>query len=146
MEEIKSERLILVAENSQEHSQLIQKALLEHPFEPKIISISDGTAVMEFLLSRSNATDSSLPNLILLDLGISGKTGIEVLSEIKAHPRLRRIPVVVLALSSRAEDILKSYTLQGNCYVVKSQDMDQLFDIVKRIEEFWLGIATLPTA
>jgi DNA-binding NarL/FixJ family response regulator len=58
--------------------------------------------------------------------------------------QFRRIPIVVLTISANEEDIFRSYALQGNCYVIKSSDLDQLFQIVKRIEEFWLGIVTLP--
>lgn len=146
METAKSERFILVAENNQEHSQLIQQALRENPIQPEIVTFDNGNEVMEFLHNQGSISDSLLPNLIFLDLGIPGKAGLEVLSDIKSHPRLKRIPVIVLDLSCQEDDILRSYKLQGNCYVVKSNDVAQLSSTIKRIESFWLGIATLPTA
>jgi chemotaxis family two-component system response regulator Rcp1 len=67
-----------------------------------------------------------------------------LLETIKAEPQLRRIPIVVLAMSAHEDNILKTYLLQGNCYVVKSTDLEHLAHIVKRIKDFWLGIVTLP--
>ncbi len=144
MEESPVGRLILVVEDNPEHTRLIKDALDDNLGQRKIVAIADGVQAMDFLHRRGNYADATRPDLILLDLNLPGKDGREVLAEIKTEPQLRRIPIVVFTISATEEDIFRSYALQGNCYVIKSSDLDQLFHIVKRIEEFWLGIVTLP--
>lgn len=144
MEESPAQRLILVVEDNPEHTHLIKDALTENSGRHQIVTIADGMEAMDFLHHRGNYKDATRPDLILLDLNLSGKDGRELIAEIKADPQLRRIPIVVLTISDHEEDIFQSYALQGNCYVIKSSDFEQLFQTVKRIEEFWLGIVTLP--
>lgn len=144
MEKSPAERLILVLEDNPDHTRLIKDALNENSFQHQIVAIADGTQAMDFLHRRGEYVDAPRPDLILLDLNLPGKDGRELLAEIKADPRLRRIPIVVLTLSAAEEDIFKSYALQGNCYVIKSSDLEQLYQIVKHIKEFWFGIVTLP--
>jgi chemotaxis family two-component system response regulator Rcp1 len=144
MEESLAQRLILVVEDNLEYTHLIKDALTANSGRHQIMAIADGMEAMDFLRRRGNYKEATRPDLILLDLNLSGKDGRELLAEIKADPQLRRIPVVVLTLSDHEEDIFQSYALQGNCYVIKSSDLAQLFQLVKRIEEFWLGIVTLP--
>ena len=69
----------------------------------------------------------------------------EVLQDIKTDNNLKRIPVVVLTTSNAQQDILKSYNLHVNCYVNKPVDFDKFFDIIQKIEDFWLSTAILPT-
>jgi len=144
MEESLAQRLILVVEDNLEHTHLIKDALTANSGRHQIMAIADGMEAMEFLHRRGNYKEATRPDLILLDLNIPGKDGRELLAEIKADPQLRRIPVVILTISDHEADIFQSYALQGNCYVIKSSDLAQLFQLVKRIEEFWLGIVTLP--
>ncbi len=144
MEESLAERLILVVQDNPEHTDLIKAALNENSGRRKIVAISDGLQALDFLHRRGNYADARRPDLILMDLNLPEKDGRELLAEIKADQQLRRIPIVVLTISANEEDIFRSYALQGNCYVVKSCDLEQLFQLVKRIEEFWLGIVTLP--
>lgn len=144
MEESPVGRLILVVEDNPEHTRLIKDALNDNLGQRKIVAIADGVQAMDFLHRRGNYADATRPDLILLDLNLPGKDGREVLAEIKTEPQLRRIPIVVFTISATEEDIFRSYALQGNCYVIKSSNLDQLFHSVKRIEEFWLGIVTLP--
>jgi two-component system, chemotaxis family, response regulator Rcp1 len=144
MEDSPIERLILVVENNPDHTHLIEDAFKENSRTHQIVAISDGVQALDFLHRQGNYTDATRPDLILLDLNLPGKDGRELLAEIKADPQLRRIPIVVLTTSTNEEDIFRSYALQGNCYVIKSCELAQLFQLVKRIEEFWLGIVTLP--
>jgi chemotaxis family two-component system response regulator Rcp1 len=144
MEDSPAKRLILVVEANPDHTRLIAGALDENSVRHQIVAIADGIEVMDFLYRKGKYADATRPDLILLDLNLPGKDGRELLAEIKADPQLRRIPIVVLTTSTNEEDIFKSYALQGNCYVVKSSNLEQLFEIVKRIEQFWLEIVTLP--
>jgi CheY-like chemotaxis protein len=84
--------------------------------------------------------------MILLDLNIPKKDGREVLQEIKRDESLRYVPVVVLTTSNAEQDIVKTYNLNVNAYINKPVDFDRFFDIVQKIEEFWLMTATLPSS
>lgn len=135
---------ILVIESNPNHARLIETALTQNAPQRQIILVTDQTQATDFLHRCGAAQEGHRPDLILLDLNLPGQEGEAILMHIKTDPQLKRIPIIVLVTSDREEDIFKSYALQGNCCVVKSSDLDQLFRIVKRIEEFWLGIVTLP--
>jgi chemotaxis family two-component system response regulator Rcp1 len=85
------------------------------------------------------------PDLVLLDLNLPGKNGRQVLCEMKGDPDLRRIPVVILTTSNAEADILESYDLHANCYIVKPVDLPQFLRVVRGIEDFWFSIAKLPS-
>ncbi|MFB2839555.1 response regulator [Floridanema evergladense] len=144
MEKSPTERLILILEDNPDHASLIANALAESSTNYRIVSIADGTKAMDFLHHRGEYADATRPDLILLDLHLPGKDGKEILTEIKADSQLHRIPIVVLTISQNEEDVFGIYALQGNCFVIKSDDLQQLTQTVKRIEEFWLRIVTLP--
>lgn len=144
MEELAVERFVLVVENNLAHGRLIQTVLSESAVPHRVMAIADGSEAMHFLQRQGIYENAERPDLVLLDLDLPGKDGRDVLAEMKADAQLRRIPVVVLTSSTSEEDVVKSYTLQGNCYVIKSHEIEALMQIVKRIEEFWLGIVTLP--
>lgn len=144
MEETAIERFVLVLEGNPEQILLIQDAFQQGDFPYRLQAISDGNQALDFLYRRGEFANAPRPDLILLDLNLPGKDGREILTELKSNPQFRRIPVVVLTLSDREEDIFKSYEMQGNSYVVKSADLDRLHQIVRRVQEFWLGIVTLP--
>lgn len=144
MEDSAIERLILVVEDNARQAELIEEALKDSSVRHQVVVVQDGFQAMNFLYQTGKFVDAPRPDLILLDLDVPAKDGRTILAEIKVDPKLRRIPIVVLTHSNHEEDIFKSYELQGNCYVIKSSDFDQLFAIVQRIEEFWLGIVTLP--
>jgi CheY-like chemotaxis protein len=74
------------------------------------------------------------------------KDGREVLSEMKADPYLRQIPVVILTTSQAEEDVFRSYDLHANCYISKPVELQQLAKVVQMIDQFWFGIVKLPPA
>lgn len=144
MDDVAAERFILIVEDNPEHSRQIINALNENPVPYQIGTIADGAEALQFLRRQGAYQSAPRPALILLDLNLPGKDGREILADIKGDASLRRIPIVVLSSSGDAADIFKTYALHGNCYVIKSWSSEQLFQIVKRIEQFWLGIVTLP--
>ena len=87
---------------------------------------------------------SPRPDLILLDLNLPKKNGLEVLSDIKTDPNLKRIPVVVLTSSQRESDIAATYDLHANCYITKPMDFDQFMNIARSIQHFWFAVVKLP--
>ncbi len=135
---------ILVIESNPDHAQQIQTALNENVGRYHIQTVVDGCQASDFLHQRSSYADAPRPDLILLDLNLPDRDGQEMLAELKSDPHLKRIPIVVLTTSANPDDIFRTYHLQGNCYVIKSDDLPQLIATVKRVEEFWLGIVTLP--
>jgi CheY-like chemotaxis protein len=104
----------------------------------------DGIQAMDFLRQRGTFANAPRPDLILLDLNLPGKSGPEVLQEIKADPVLRRIPVMVLTTSRADQDLQQAYHLHANCYVNKPVDVDQFLNLVRSIEHFWFHVVTLP--
>jgi chemotaxis family two-component system response regulator Rcp1 len=144
MDEGNTERLILVVENNLSHAQLIETALATQSAAYQVVIVRDGVQATNFLYQQGEYRDAMRPHLILLDLNLPNKDGRSLLAEIKANDHLKRIPIVVLTASTDADDIFTSYAMQGNCYVIKVEDLTQLSGIIKRIEEFWLEIVTLP--
>ena len=139
-----SKKILLVEDNLGD-IRLIQEVLKDSPLSHQLLTVRDGVAAMDFLLQRGEYEDAPRPDLIVLDLNLPRKDGREVLSEVKTHPQLKRIPVIVLSTSRNQEDIVKSYDLHFNCYISKSRNLKELFKIVKDLEEFWLSTVTLPS-
>lgn len=135
---------ILLVEDNQADVRLTMEALKEGKISNNLSVARDGEEALLFLKKLGKYANSSDVDLILLDLNLPKKDGREVLAEIKADENLRRVPVVVMTTSKAEEDILKSYNLHANCYVVKPIDFDKFIDVVKAIEDFWVSIVTLP--
>ena len=138
-------KTIFLVEDNRGDIRLIQEALKSTAVDCNIAIARDGVEAMAYLRRQEGYQAEYLPDLILLDLNLPRKDGREVLAEIKADPNLRHIPVVVLTTSRNEEDICKSYDLHVNCYISKSRNLSQLFQIVRGIEEFWLETVALPS-
>jgi CheY-like chemotaxis protein len=135
---------ILLVEDNPADVRLTQEAFREGKIRNTFAVARDGVEAMEFLRGQGKFAGVTRPDLILLDLNLPRKDGREVLAEIKADPALMRIPVVVLTTSQAEMDIVKSYNLHANCYVVKPVDLDQFIEVIKSIDNFWLSAVTLP--
>jgi two-component system, chemotaxis family, response regulator Rcp1 len=146
MTEPNLERSILLIEADLDRAKLIMEVLGSSAIDCRIVALANGIEALNFLLRQGNYENAARPDLILLELNLPDKDGRELLAEIKANPELRRIPIVVLTTATSEADILNTYALQGNSHVVKFDGLDRLAAIVRRIEEFWLGIVTLPVS
>jgi chemotaxis family two-component system response regulator Rcp1 len=135
---------ILLVEDNPADVRLTLEALKEGKIANIMNVAHDGVEALEFLKKLGKYASAPNVDLILLDLNLPRKDGREVLAEIKTDPDLKRIPVVVMTTSKAEEDILKSYNLHANCYVVKPIDFDKFIEVVKAIEDFWVSIVTLP--
>jgi len=135
---------ILLVEDNPGDVRLTKEALKDNKVRNNLTVMEDGVEAMAFLRREGRYTGAPRPDLILLDLNLPKKDGREVLSEIKADERLRRIPVVVLTTSKAEEDILRAYDLNANCYITKPVDFDQFIRVVRTIEDFWLAMVKLP--
>lgn len=135
---------ILLVEDSPSDIDLTREALEDTKVHNNLSVATDGVEALAFLRKEGKFADAPHPDLILLDLNLPKKDGREVLAEIKADERLRRIPVVVLTTSEAERDIVESYNLHANCYVRKPVDLDAFIQVVRSIDNFWLAIVKLP--
>ena len=136
---------ILLIEDNPGDVRLTQEAFKEGSIDIKLNVVMDGVEAIKYLKKEMPYDQADVPDLILLDLNLPKKDGREVLLEIKTDNNLKRIPVVVLTTSNAQQDILKSYNLHVNCYVNKPVDFDKFFEIIQKIEDFWLSTAILPS-
>jgi two-component system, chemotaxis family, response regulator Rcp1 len=136
---------LLLVEDNPGDVRLITEALRINKLPINLHVVRNGVDAMLFLRREGQYVDPPRPDLIVLDLNLPRKDGREVLAEIKADPDLQRIPVIILTSSQAEEDILKVYSLNGNCYVTKPMEFDHFMRVVKAIEVFWLTIVKLPS-
>jgi CheY-like chemotaxis protein len=140
-------KVVLMADDDEDDLVLVKDAFAAAGIFIELRSVPDGEELVEYLFRRNKYEDSSLfpePNLILLDLNMPKKDGREVLAEIKAHPILRQIPVVVLTTSREDADIRKCYEMGASSYVTKPNGFNALVDIVKTVGKYWLETVELP--
>ncbi|MGB0984499.1 MAG: response regulator [Saprospiraceae bacterium] len=136
---------ILLIEDNPGDVRLTQEAFKEGHLAVNLSVVMDGVEAINYLRKTGKYTEATTPDLILLDLNLPKRDGREVLEDIKADPALMFIPVVVLTTSNAEQDILKTYRLHANCYINKPVDFENFFDVIQKIEEFWLSTAILPT-
>ena len=108
--------------------------------------VRDGEAAIAFLKRQEAYQNSPTPKLILLDLNLPKKSGLEVLAEIRADPELRMVPVIVMSASESPDDCRRCYENLANSYLVKPASIRELEQIMKALEGFWLQCALLPVA
>jgi len=138
---------IVYADDDPEDRMLVKDALDESRLANPIHFVEDGEQLMDYLKRRGRYADLAekpYPGLILLDLNMPRKDGREALEEIKADPKLRRIPVVVLTTSKAEEDICRSYDLGVSGFIVKPVTFDSLTEIVRTLGKYWFEIVELP--
>jgi len=123
---------------------LITREVFEGSKAHALNVVADGVEAMAYLRREGQYGQAQRPDLMLLDLNLPRKPGREVLADVKNDPWLRMIPVVILTTSEAEEDIVASYQLHANAYVIKPVDFDQFSQSVRRIGDFFLSIARLP--
>lgn len=138
------QRQILYLEDNDADVRLMRESLRELEFPVQLQSFASGEAAMQFLAGEAEGT-GDLPDLILLDLNVPNKNGLEVLEEIKKHPRLHRIPVIVITSSEAPRDLQQVYDLGANCVVRKPLALADIFSQSSAIAQFWFTVASLPS-
>ena len=118
---------------------------MKGPVPKRVNVVSDGAQALDYLRRHGAFKDAKRPDLVLLDLNLPKRGGLEVLRDIKGDPRLRSIAVIVLTTSSYAEDVNAAYELLANCYIVKPVDLEDFYSMMESVEEFWMSMASLPT-
>lgn len=137
---------ILMADDDPDDRLLACEAFEESRLANELYLVEDGEELMDYLYRRGEYNEASAPRpgVILLDLNMPRKDGREALREIKADPDLRRIPVVVLTTSKAEEDILRTYDLGVNSFIVKPVTFANLVEVMCALGRYWFEIVELP--
>ena len=135
---------ILLVEDSPTDVLITREAFKEFKIVNALNVVEDGVEALAFLNQQGKYASAPRPDLILLDLNLPRKNGREVLAEIKADPKLKNIPVVVLTTSHSEQDVLQAYDQHANCYIVKPVGFEKFVEAMKSIRQFWLSVVTLP--
>ena len=138
---------ILMADDDADDRLLARDALQESRLSNDLRFVSDGEELLDYLLQRGRyapPVEAPTPGLVLLDLNMPRKDGREALGEIKSHPGLRRIPIVVFTTSKADDDISRSYDLGVNSYVTKPVSFEALVSLMQALEKYWIEIVELP--
>ena len=136
---------ILLAEDSPLSARLTMGALRQGNVQHRLTWLTDGQETLDFVHQTGRFAKAPRPDLILLDLGLPGRDGREVLTEVKSDDRLSRIPVVVLTGSTAVEDIETARKLSIEGYMTKPVDMHQFLELVRKLKHFWHAEVILPT-
>jgi len=137
---------IHIADDDPDDRLLISEALEEINFENHVSFSVDGQDLLDYLLRQGDYSSLSdpLPDIILLDLNMPRKDGREALREIKKHDQLRQIPVIILTTSQAEEDILSSYDLGSNSFIVKPLSFENMVEAISKVTDYWFKIVKLP--
>jgi len=132
---------ILLVEDNPNDAELAIRALKAHNLANKLIWVKDGVEALDFIFAQGQYADrliEDVPKLVLLDLKLPRVNGLEVLEKIKSDKRTRTVPIVVLTSSSEERDIVTSYNLGVNSYILKPVDFDKFIDAVKQVGLYWV--------
>lgn len=138
--------LLLVEDNADE-AELTIRSLRKHNLANHLVHIDDGEKALDFIFSRGEYIDNTTamrPRLILLDLNLPKVDGLEILKQVKSNENTKTIPVVVLTSSKEERDIIESYKLGVNGYIVKPVDFNSFTKAVAEIGMYWLVLNEPP--
>ena len=134
-------KTILMVEDNPDDEELTLLALRQYRLANEIVVARDGEEALDYLFGRgayAGRDTSEVPQLVLLDINLPKLNGIEVLEAIRADERTRYVPVVMLTTSREERDLVGSYRLGANSYIVKPVDFAQFTEAVRQLEMYWL--------
>lgn len=135
---------ILVVEDNDDDVVLIQAAFSEGKVINRLVFVRDGEEAMAYLRKQGAYATAPMPGMVLLDINMPKKNGFEVLADIKADPQLRALPVTMLTVSDREEDIVRSFD-QGACsYIRKPVTLTRFIAVVKEFALYWSLVSRVP--
>ena len=144
---MKEQRLILLVEDNDDDVELTLRALRRNRVANRVDVVRDGAEALDYLFatgSYSGRDVRDMPNLVLLDLKLPKVGGLEVLERLRADPRTRRLPVVILTSSNVESDLARSYDLGANSYIRKPVDFTQFMEAVNQLGLYWLVLNEAP--
>lgn len=147
---LQSEQPLLIIEDNDDDYEATTRALKSasgFSMKNAIVRFDNGNSALEYLRREGKYSDVTLsprPGMILLDLNMPGISGQEVLMEIKSNEFLRDIPVVILTTSDNEKDVEQCYKAGANTYIKKPVNIDNFFEAIKRLSEYWFELAILP--
>src|SRR4051812_474561 len=136
---------VLQVEDNEADVRLTREALREAGDDLRLSVVGDGEKALAYLRREEGFEDVPRPHLVLLDLNLPRKDGVEVLQEMRSDPALAPIPVIVLTSSAAAHDVDACYAAGANAFVVKSLELDEFIERIGAIRDFWFGVAQLPS-
>lgn len=131
---------ILLVEDNPADARLVQETMKDGRLPTHLTIAKDGVEALQLLTEQ----DAYRPDLILLDLNLPRKNGLEVLEEVKQHDRFRMIPVIVMTTSDNDQDIKRAYRLHANAFITKPVDLDEFIEVIRKTEDFWFSIVRHP--
>ncbi|HEY1618143.1 MAG TPA: response regulator [Streptosporangiaceae bacterium] len=135
---------VLLVEDDEGDALMTREAFEYYKIRNTLHVVTDGEKALQFVRRTGEYKDAPRPGLILMDLNLPRRDGLEVLAELKQDPDLRVIPVVILTTSQAEEDILRSYSLHANAYVSKPVDFERFIDVIRQIDSFFITVVRLP--
>ncbi|WP_292463063.1 response regulator [Methanolobus sp.] len=144
---IEGEVEILLVEDNPNDSELALRALKKNKIANNVVVVTDGEQALDFFFARgefSGRDASNVPKMVLLDLKLPKMDGLEVLKVLKDHDSTKTIPIIMLTSSKEENDIVESYRLGVNSYIVKPVDFDKFVEAVRDIGVYWLLLNQLP--
>ncbi|MCA1755931.1 MAG: response regulator [Bacteroidales bacterium] len=139
---------ILIVEDNPNDAEMALRALKNNNLTNQVLVVGDGEEALNFLFAKgkySKRNQATRPKMVLLDLKLPKVDGLEVLRKIKSDPATRMIPVIVLTSSKEESDIVESYRLGVNSYIVKPVDFDKFVDAVRELGLYWLLLNQNPS-
>jgi CheY-like chemotaxis protein len=137
---------VLLVEDDPGDVLMTREAFEHYRIRNNLHVVGDGEQALNFLRKTGEYADVPRPGLILLDLNLPRRNGLEVLAELKADANLLTIPVVVLTTSQAEEDIVRSYSLHANAYISKPVDFERFISVIGQIDDFFLTLVKLPSS
>jgi CheY-like chemotaxis protein len=137
---------VLLVEDDAGDVLMTREAFEHYKIRNTLHVVTDGEQALQFVRREGDFAAAPRPGLIMLDLNLPRRDGLEVLAEIKADPELRLIPVVILTTSQAEEDIVRSYALHANAYVTKPVDFERFIEVIRQIDNFFITVVKLPHA
>jgi CheY-like chemotaxis protein len=128
---------ILLVEDNPDQVLLAERALSKANVDGDLVVMTDGEQALAYLNSRS---DGELPHVVLLDLGLPGMGGLEVLQQIRNNPQTHNLPVVILSTSDEEADKRQGYAIGANSYILKPVEFKRFVHVVERFAEYWLDL------
>jgi CheY-like chemotaxis protein len=135
---------VLLVEDDEGDVLMTREAFEHYKIRNTLHVVTDGEQAIQFVRRAGDYADAPRPGLIMLDLNLPRRDGLEVLAELKNDPELRVIPVVILTTSQAEEDIVRSYSLHANAYVTKPVDFERFIEVIRQIDSFFITVVKLP--